>query len=492
MWLWALFDLMLGGCIIIDSSGGSGTSGPPAGGSSSDGPVVADVTGQITGTAGTAVADSSGSPPTTGITGADSSSEDDADSSGTGEQPACAPDCPTHAVDVVFVVDNSRTMGPDQRKLASAVDGLMDQLEQIQLAEDLYFDLNLMVTTTDFGNPLCAAFRPPGYSPAQGEPVSSSCTSRLDDFTGLGGSPMFPEACTDECPVAVEPDDPFVHVVGPEDNVPGGSAREALRCLLPQGLVGCGYESTLETMLQALDPAAAWNGGDEPFLRPGADLALVLLTDESDCSIDDLSVMENAAYHNVDPDSGLAAPSSALCWNAGVACDGPDPGGFYESCVLSVATPLHGVERYTQYLVDELGGLQGKDVMMVAITGVPEVVAHAERPPFEPIEGGVDDLVIRDWIDGSWPAGDIVPDEWAMGIDAADKTFALGVGPGCTGMDGVGGYSQGQPPLRIQAVCEALDDPTSPRCCMESVCELDYADAMRCLGGLVQTSVQGS
>lgn len=457
-----------------------------AGASSSTGPVVGDVTGELSETTPSG-STSSGPAPTTG---ADSGSEGSTSSSETtGPQPACAPDCPTHAVDVVFVVDNSRTMGPDQLKLASAVDALMDRLEEVQIEEDLYFDLNLMVTTTDLGNPLCTPFEPPGYEPAQGAPVWSSCTSRLGEFTALGGSPTFPEACTEVCPVGVEPDDPFIHVVGPQDNVPGGSAREALRCLLPQGLVGCGYESTLEAMLQALDPAAPWNTRAAPFLRQEADLALVLLTDESDCSIADFSVMMDASYHNADPNTGMTAPSSALCWNAGVTCTGPDAMGVYEDCSPTAGPPLHGVDRYVQYLVDELTNDRGKDVSMVAITGVPEVATHSERPPYEPTQGGVEDLVVHEWVDSPWPTGDILPEEWDLGIDAADKTFMLGIGPGCTGMDGVGGHSQGQPPIRIQAVCEALDAPGSPRCCMESVCGLDYADAMRCLSGMLQTSL---
>ncbi len=476
------------GSLLLDGD----TSDSMASASSSGSP-IGDVTGEQT-TSDSGVM-SSGPDDTTSSASAGtttlgaSSGSESSGSETTGALPDCAPDCPSAALDVLFVVDNTATMGPDQLKLGMAVEALLDQLHQLQQQEDLYLDLNMMVTTTDFGNPLCTPFEPPGYDPARGAPIDTSCTSRLDQFTALGGSPVFTEACTEVCPVAVEPDGPFIHVVGPDDNVPGGTARQALQCLLPQGLTGCGYESTLENMLQALNPAAAWNSGPEPFMRPGADLAIVLLTDESDCSVRDYSVMEDVMYQNVNPNTGAPAASSALCWNAGVTCDPPDGMGIYGDCEPSGNDLLQGVERYTAYLVDELAGNQGKDVMMLALTGIPPVLSHAPDAPFEPTSGGVADLAVRDWNDGLYPAGDIIPEEWGVGVDAADKTFQLGIGPGCTGPDGVGEYSQGQPPVRIQAVCEALDAPGNLRCCMESVCDEQYIDAVQCLRGLVETTL---
>ena len=98
---------------------------------------------------------------------------------------------------------------------------------------------------------------------------------------------------------------------------------------------------------------------------------------------------------------------------------------------------------------------------------------------------------------GHQTGGDILPDEWADGIDAADKTFEFGIGPGCTGYDADAGTYTGQaiPPVRIREVCESLDvadDPTTPedetrvRCCIESICDNDFSPAIQCLGGLIQ------
>ncbi len=484
-------SLLLAGCPADPVDGGTeGESSGSSGGAptvSSSGMPSEDTTGS-SGSSGSSDGSSSGT--TTGSTGPQQSSSSEGSSGTSGVGPACAPECPTHELDVVIVVDNTASMGQDQRKLALAIPALMQQLQQVEIEEDLYLDLNLMVTTADFGNPLCAPFEPVGYEPARGAPISTACTSRLDDFTALGGMSMFPEACTDVCPAGVEPSDAFVHVVGPDDNVAAGSATEALQCLVPQGLVGCAYEAPLENMLQALNPGAEWNSGANPFLRPSADLAVVLLTDEMDCSILNYSIMKNPAYHNTNPATGTPAATSALCWNAGVSCDGPDGGGVYSNCAPTAGNGLQPTTRYTNHLVNELANAQGKDVVMLTLTGVPSVTAHSDMPPFEPTAGGVADLVYDQWQNGEYPMGDVIPAEWAVGVGAADKVFALGdAGPGCTGPDALGGHSQGQPPPRIQAVCEALDAQGGPHCCIESLCDADYDTAMNCLGGMIQQGI---
>ena len=126
---------------------------------------------------------------------------------------------------------------------------------------------------------------------------------------------------------------------------------------------------------------------------------------------------------------------------------------------------------------------------MLGIVGVPSVTEHLDAPPFTPAQGGVLDVEYRDWIDGEYPVGDILPQEWAMGVNAAEKDYLFGIGPGCTGGNAVEGFTgQAIPPVREREVCESLDvgtDPADLRCCLESVCDADYADATRCLLGLL-------
>jgi hypothetical protein len=274
-------------------------------------------------------------------------------------------------------------------------------------------------------------------------------------------------------------------------------------------------------MAQALDPAKWWNDAATceatwgkpcrgPFLREGAVLAVAIITDEADCSVRDYDLMGSPVFMATDPATRAPSPSSAVCWNAGVVCSGFDAAtGAYSGCVSankditgeigvsSDAAVLHPLSRYSGLLQ---GLAANREVIMLGVLGVPEVTAHADVPPHQPIEGGVQDLLYRIWRDPAFPTGDILPDEWARGVDAATKQFDFGIGPGCTGYDEDTAAYTGQavPPVRIREVCESLNVPDDPRtdadesrvrCCIESICDDDFTPAIRCLTGLIQNVI---
>jgi hypothetical protein len=406
-------------------------------------------------------------------------------------------------IDLLFVIDNSGTMGEEQLNLTADFPLIIDELQSLtdKDGQPLNPNVNIMVTTTDMGHPICTPYQPDGYEPAQGAPQSEACINRLDDFMGLGGNaPEFPEACTNGCPLAIEPDDPFIHfegAMGSTSNVPDNDVEGALQCIGPQGINGCGYEAPLESMLQAINPAATWNQGNQPFLREGGTLAVVFITDEEDCSV---RAPEGYAYFTdqmldtyweVDPETGTKTQAtSAVCWNAGVDCGAPDGNGVYADCSSIDTDVLHPLTHYLPYLQDELIVNQGKEVVMLGILGVPTVTAHNPEPPFQPTAGGVMDLVYRQWRDGPYPVGDLLPEAIDDEETAASMAFEFGIGPGCTGEDGMGNFTgQALPPVRIKEVCEGLDEDEQVRCCIESVCDTDFADAFHCLTGMIQTIV---
>lgn len=396
-------------------------------------------------------------------------------------------------LDVLFVVDNTSTMASSQLALARSAVGWIGRV----LADGAEYDVQVMITTTDMGNPLCTPFQPAGYEPAQGAPTTTGCNARIDDFTGLGADPIQADwACTSVCPSDIVPDDPFL-AFGPlgvnvpdvtevdvdGDNVPDSAIAQSLACMIPQGVNGCGYEQPLESMLQALNPTAPWNSGDRPFLREDANLAIVVITDEADCSVQDYSVMDDDSFFNTNPDTGTQQSSSALCWNAGVQCNGPDANGVYDGCVSIADGPLQEIERYVNYLRDELAIGQGKSVDFFSIGGVPEVTAYDDQVPYGPTAGGLLDLVVHDWQDGVYPAGDIVPDDAANGVTAADKHFAFGIGPACTGASLQDGFTQGLPNPRLFEVCQALDEDREQHCFVDSICSQTYDGALGSLWG---------
>jgi hypothetical protein len=395
-------------------------------------------------------------------------------------------------IDLLFVIDNSGTMGEEQLNLSANFPLLIDKLQALTDPDGspLNANINIMVTTTDVGHPLCTA--PDGYTPAQGAPQTEACIHRLDDF------PSIPEACTNGCPVAVEPIDPFINFAGPmgsTTNVPGNNVKGALSCIGPQGINGCGYQAPLEAMLLGISPTATWNQGDKPFMRECAILAIAIITDGVECSVQSpdgyayfTDPMKNS-YWEINPETGAKQATAAVCHNAGVDCGAPDGNGVYADCNAIDTGVLHPLSRYLTYLQDELIADQNKEVIMLGILGVPPVTAHNDLPPYEPTAGGVTDLVYRQWKDGPYPIGDLLPEDIANQETAATKEFEFGIGPGCTGEDDMGSVTgQALPNVRVQEVCEALDEDDRIRCCIESVCDDDFSDAISCLAGLIQST----
>lgn len=436
----------------------------------------------------------------------------------------CGGDSDCELVDVLFIIDNSGTMGEEQLNLARNFPRLVDRLRNLKGpdGEILNINVNIAVTTSDFDHPLCTPFQPEGYEPAQGEPVFSGCNTRLDAFQNLDpNNPVsIPEACTEACPNDLSPGGaPFIHFDAEGTNVPYNDVAGTLSCVGPQGINGCGYEAPLETMLHALRPDQCWNDPDRPgceederwgwvtesFLREGSTLAIGIITDEADCSVASPSGYEffvddeRKDYWAMNPESEQPEPSSATCWRGGVDCQDEDGDGVYEQCVSTTDRGvLHPVARYTQFL-EFLKEEKNVEIVMLGVLGVPPVTKRMDAPPFAPIEGGVEALTYRDWRDGMYDGtpegGDILPDEWAEGKRAEDKQFEFGIGPGCTRISEDGEYaSQAVPPVRIRQVCESLNVTDASgeeriRCCIESICDEDFSPAIDCLTGIIAETI---
>jgi hypothetical protein len=453
------------------------------------------------------------STPTSGPAG-DASTTDDGDPPSTtgapaldlppGEEPpdvlTCAVAGTCNQVDILLVIDNSGSMGEEQQNLAAQFTKLVDRLRTLEDAQGQLVgaDVNIMVTTTDVTHPLCTPFNKIGYEPANGAPVATPCTDRLARFDSNDLITKVPEACTANCTpgAAAAPTDLFIHFDPTTHNIVGGDgigdpAADALACVAPQGIDGCGMEAPLEAMLRALDPGATWNKGDRPFLRPGGVLGIVIMTDETDCSVEQFEYFD--PKHVDDPEfnkywtdlPGMPGvkkdPTSAVCWNASMTCTPPDADGVHASCLAEDKEPLFARARYTDQLHDVFEAA-GKPVFMLLLTGVPSVTAHDPEPPHGPVAGGLAALVHR-----LWRESDILPGEPK---DAATKQYEFGIGPGCSNA----ATGQALPPGRIRDVCESLnlvDDPevagdqAELRCCVESICDDDFGGAADCLADML-------
>jgi hypothetical protein len=301
-----------------------------------------------------------------------------------------------HKADILIVLDNSSSMAEEQALLANNLGLFIDVLEQ----EDIEADYRIAITTTDAGHPSC-----PASTPERGAFVLTPCTSRLDEFVadGEGGpSDVRAVACSANCgldaadlailPTTTDEDPipaphPWLERINGHTNLREGiDMRDALSCFAPQGVAGCDFETPLESMYQALlrtkDPTDPAYG----FLRKDATLLVVILTDEDDCSLapgaeEIFSADGNKLFWS---DQDAAAPTSAVCWNAGVTCVG-DPSG-YDSCeainkdlagnegVAGADAVLHPLSRYVELfdalMVDKRALDPGQRPLIGIVAGV--------------------------------------------------------------------------------------------------------------------------
>lgn len=377
----------------------------------------------------------------------------------------------SRSVDILFVIDDSGSMAEEQVKLVEAAGALFEQLDAVGANYRVGF------TTTDVGNPLC-----PATTSEAGSLVASSCETRLDDFLFDNGTVDVRDfACSDQCSLdaaalAIQPSGidwdtsskprPWIERNEGVTNLPETTDPvEAFRCFAPQGVAGCGFESPLQAMYMASARFEASEDDSYGFGRVDSVLAVVMLTDEADCSSNPewaeiFSPDGNRAFWS---DPAAASPSSAVCWNAGVTCTG-DP-NQYDGCepadkdveggeaTNSAGAVLHPVDRY----LERLEGIE------------------AQKQDFNANREIVFTLIAGVQGNGA---------DWSVTYaDAADPEYQLayGIGPGCTSMAG----DIAVPPVRMRALAEAMD-PLG----LYSVCEADYSAAMASLGERITAQFQ--
>jgi len=309
-----------------------------------------------------------------------------------------APPEPSNKVDMIFVIDNSGSMSEEQELLSSSVSRFADLL-----VADSAIDWRLAVTTTDNDNPWCA-----GGSPESGDFVMSSCLDRLTEFIIEGPtgptdtSPICESGCSlakiDVVPTTTDLDStprprPWLEF-GPNHTNVTDDLGQVIRCMMPMGINGCGFEQPLESMHLAVLRSQDTLSANYGFIREDAHLVVVFVTDETDCSHTEegevIFIPANRAGNNPaaleafwGPHPDATQATSAVCWNAGMAC-AQNLSGTLDCHVENFALDgtvttdpesavLHPVERYRS----ELEALRvakapfGGTVSVFGLVGVP-------------------------------------------------------------------------------------------------------------------------
>jgi hypothetical protein len=254
------------------------------------------------------------------------------------------------ALDLVIVVEDSPGTIDFQLDFANNVPALFDVLAQL----DAVPSLHIGVATSDMGTTGSLSPTPaPGIGEGEGA-CSGAGKDGVFRRVGLHAGETF---------LIDEPAPDGTRTVNTDFTV-----SEELGMLVYAGPSGCGFEQHLAAMRRALTNPA--NGG---FLRPEANLAIVILADEDDCSVRD------PAFFGSDP--SLGALQSFRCTQFGLACDQPlDTVGAKTSCRSDPSS------RYiddVQTFVDFVAGLKPdpRQILTAAMVGPPDVSVELRAPP---------------------------------------------------------------------------------------------------------------
>lgn len=249
---------------------------------------------------------------------------------------------PNHELDVLFVVDNSPSMLDKQHSLAANFPRMIDVLGTL---DEGLPDLHIGVVTSDLGT-----------SGSRTAPAPDIGTAGIGGCHGTGDDGNLVQTAAMTAGYLA-------------DGNYTGALRDAFSDLALVGDGGCGFEQHLGAMRHALD-ANATNAG---FLRDSANLAVVILADEDDCSVAD------SAFFGTDP--SLGPLQSFRCFQFGVQCDPDDTEpGAKANCRPRASSYLDDVTPYVDFLV----GLKGdaRRVMVAGVVGDPATVAvELAAPP---------------------------------------------------------------------------------------------------------------
>ena len=383
-------------------------------------------------------------------------------------------------VDVLFVIDNSGSMADEQTALARSFQSFIEVLED----PDVNADYRIAVTTTDNGHAACSV-----TTPEAGQLRAVSCRDRPDEFVWPAANPQveaFDTACADLCPadlgtgLQVEPTSttndpnevrrPWIERSGGRLNLPDGvSATQAFQCFGPQGVDGCGFEAPLESMYKALQRSSVMDDTAFDFFREQATPVVVIVTDEADCSANErwqsqvfspaLPVADRIFWE--DPDN--AAPTSSICWNAGVRCQGGP--GDYDGCG-PIDLDVEGSEVDPPRAADD-AVLRPVERYVERIRALEE-----ERRLF------VDDFEVIVAVVGGVPVGyetGNVPLIYSSESDPAERRLWGNIAKGCVGM--LGGEPQAAiPPVRLREFAESFHEGEGRN--LYSICQGDYGAAL--------------
>ena len=228
-------------------------------------------------------------------------------------------------LDLLFLIDDSASMAPMQARLAQELPSVLSHFAQDPVT-GLPVDLHVGVVSSSMG---AGAYGNVNQCHSHSYDAESQGDYQGSLLQGPGGPH------SGACP-ALTAGETFLATGDGVTTGPNftGDLGSVFACMALIGDKGCGFESVFGAVQVALQrgatPRDVTDGGDPDnggFVRPDARLAVVLLTNEDDCSVPATSLLLSTAVNSVTDPTGLGALQSYRCNEFGHLCDDPAGAG---------------------------------------------------------------------------------------------------------------------------------------------------------------------
>jgi hypothetical protein len=273
-------------------------------------------------------------------------------------------------VDILFMIDNSSSMRNSQDNLLRNFPTMMTALKNLPGGLP---NVHIGVISSDMG---------------AGDGAIAGC-----DSTG-GNNGIFQYTARGACAAnGLAPGATYISDVEGVRNYTG-NLEDVFTCIAALGEAGCGFEHQFASITRALGadgqlPPAENQG----FLRPDAYLAIVMITNEDDCSaVPGVPFFDTTS--NINLASQFGPPSNFRCNEFGHICDGARPNRVapandvnatvsYGSCR---SNDSDGYLLSVQNVANRIKALKADDgqIMVAAITGAPTPYTVSWKEPSLP------------------------------------------------------------------------------------------------------------
>jgi hypothetical protein len=321
-------------------------------------------------------------------------------------------------VDLLFVIDDSSGMGPLQVKLRQRLPDFMSVLKSLPGGLP---DLQVAVVSTSLGAGVYANVT--GCLPSSSGNLDGNFQHKAG--CGLHAGETFLKSARNASGRTANFD---------------GEIGDVVSCVADLGQNGCTFEHPFEALRLALQKTQVQGTDNGGFLRADAYLAVVILTNEDDCSVPADSMLFDPNQQRVaDPLGGL---QSYRCNEFGHKCNQALP----HAAPATAATMT--------------GCVSAEDGTLVTVDGIVQFMRSIKAMP-------MDQLVLAA-IAGPTEPYVVEPRSFTLATGAAENQPSIK--HSCT--SGSAGLEYGDPAIRIKQFLEPFAG------ILESVCADDYRDSM--------------